>query len=227
MLTLYLANKNYSSWSLRGWFAARLSGLPFREVMVPLAGQTPNPAYLGFAPNGLVPCLHDGEVVVWESISIAEYLAERSPGMWPAASDARAFARSMCAEMHAGFRDLRNDMTMCVRERVDVRPWSDRLASDIERVRSLWDQARTRFGAGGPYLFGTVSLADAFFAPVVFRFQTYGVDLPGVAGGYQRALLAHPWMREWEQAALAETSVVEADEPRFVYREKLARLGRL
>jgi len=154
MYTLYIANKNYSSWSLRGWLCARLSGAPFEEKLVQLGTGGPNPAYLPFSPTGLVPCLHDGDIVVWESLAIAEYLAERHPGMWPGDPKARAFARSMCAEMHAGFRHLRNDMTMCIRERVDVRPWSPDLTKDIERVFALWAEARRRFGAGGPYLFG-------------------------------------------------------------------------
>ncbi len=226
MLRLYIANRNYSSWSLRGWLCAKLAGEPFEEVVVPLAGQTPNPGYYAFSPNGLVPCLHDGGIVVWESLAIAEYLAERHPPMWPAEAPARAFARSMCAEMHAGFRDLRNEMTMCIRERLDVRPWSAGLARDIGRVQALWTQARTRFGGGGDYLCGAFSIADAFFAPVAFRFRTYLVEPAGEAGAYWRRLLAHPYLREWEHAALAETAVIEADEPRILYRDKLAAAGR-
>jgi len=227
MYILYIANRNYSSWSLRGWLSAKLAGAPFREVPQQLGNGGPNPAYLSFSPTGLVPCLHDGDVVVWDSLAIAEYLAERHPGMWPGDPKARAFARSMCAEMHAGLRDLRSDMTMCIRERVDVRPWSPGLVRDIERVVALWSEARRRFGAGGPYLFGAWSIADAFFAPVAFRFQTYGVEPPGEAGEYGRRVLAHPHVREWEAAALAETEVIEADEPRRIYRDKLAATGRL
>ena len=226
MYTLYIANRNYSSWSLRGWLCARLSGAPFEEVLVQLATGGPNPAYLPFSPSGLVPCLHDGDVVVWESLAIAEYLAVRPPGLWPDDPKARAFARSMCAEMHAGFRHLRNDMTMCIRERVDVRPWSPDLVRDVDRVFALWSEARRRFGVGGPYLFGAWSIADAFFAPVAFRFQTYGVEPPGEAGEYWRRLLAHPHVREWESAALAETTVIEVDEPRHIYRDKLRAQGR-
>lgn len=227
MYQLYIANKNYSSWSLRGWLCMKLAGAPFQEIHAPLAGMGSNPAFRAFSPSGLVPCLHDGDVVVWESLAIAEYLAERHPGMWPDDRKARAFARSMVSEMHADFRDLRNDMTMCIRERVDVRPWSDALASDITRVQGLWADARSRFGEGGPYLFGSFSIADAFFAPVGFRFQTYGVAPDGMAGEYLRSLLAHPLLRTWEEAALEETAVVEADEPRHLYREKLQALGRL
>jgi glutathione S-transferase len=227
MYQLYIANRNYSSWSLRGWLCMKLSGAPFEEVLVALGGQTPNPAFYAFSPNGLVPCLHDGDIVVWESLAIAEHLAERHPGMWPDDRKARAFARSISSEMHAGFRTLRNDMTMCIRERLDVRPWSTALSADIRRVTAIWSEARERFGAGGPYLFGRFSIADAFYAPVAFRFQTYEVQPDGPAGDYCKALLAHPFVDEWQRAALAETTIVEADEPRHVYREKLAALGRL
>jgi glutathione S-transferase len=226
MYTLYIANRNYSSWSLRGWLCAKLSGAPFNEIVGALGGKGPNAAFRSFSPTGLVPSLHDGDIVVWESLAIAEYLAERHAGMWPEERGARAFARSMSAEMHAGFRDLRNDMTMCIRERVDVRPWSAALQGDIDRVQALWSEARARFGGAGPYLFGRFSIADAFFAPVAFRFQTYGVQPTGSAGDYCRSLLAHEWLREWERAALAETAIVEDDEPRHLYRDKLAALAR-
>ena len=221
MYTLYLGNKNYSSWSLRGWAAARLSGAPFAEVMVPLSG-TYNPEWTRFSPTARVPALHDGDVVVWDSLAIAEYLAERHPGMWPADPVARAWARCVCAEMHSGFSALRNEMTMCIRERLDVRPWSPDLAADIARVTTIWADGRRRFGQAGPYLCGAFSIADAFYAPVAFRFQTYGVAPTGAAGEYLAALLAHPFLRDWEAAALAETTIVDADEPRVLYRAKLA-----
>jgi glutathione S-transferase len=221
-MRLYIGNKNYSSWSLRGWLATKLSGEPFEEVPVALVGSVPNPANLSFSPSGLVPCLHDGELVVWDSLAIAGHLAERHPSMWPADPAARAWARSIAAEMHSGFSTLRSEMTMCVRERVDVRPWSAGLTADIERVTRIWDESRRRYGAGGAFLCGRYSLADCFFGPVAFRFQTYGVQPAGNAGAYLASLLAHPDMREWEQAALAETTIVDADEPRNLYRDKLA-----
>ena len=225
MFTLYLGNKNYSSWSLRGWFAAKLSGAPFREVCVQLVGRGRNPANRGFSPSGFVPALHDGDTVVWDSLSIAEYLAERHPGMWPSDPVARAWARSIAAEMHSSFQALRDEMTMCVRERLDVRPWSAGLASDVARVEEIWTESRRRHGRSGPYLCGALSIADAFYAPVAFRFQTYRVAPEGEAGAYLAALLAHPFMREWERDAVAETIVIEADEPRVVYRDKLAGRG--
>jgi glutathione S-transferase len=224
MYTLYIGNKNYSTWSLRGWLAARLSGAPFREVHIALRG-TYNPDNRAFSPTALVPALHDGTIHVWDSLAISEYLAERHAGMWPADPAARAWARSIAAEMHSSFATLRNDMTMCIRERVDVRPWSDALVANIARVDEIWTESRRRFGAGGAFLCGAFSLADVFYAPVAFRFQTYGVQSAGAAGKYLEALLAHPFLREWESAALAETTIIDADEPRIIYRDKLAAAG--
>lgn len=223
MYTLYIGNKNYSSWSLRGWLAVKLCGQPYQEVMVALRGEwMPNPDNRAFSPSARVPVLHDGDVVVWDTFAIAEYLAERHPGMWPADPVARAWARCIAAEMHSGFSALRNEMTMCVRERVDVRPWSSALAADIARVTEIWTEGRRRWSGGGAYLCGAFSLADAFYAPVAFRFRTYGVPLDGPAAGYLRTMLAHPLLGEWEAAALKETAIIEADEPRVIYREKLA-----
>jgi glutathione S-transferase len=221
-MKLYIGNKNYSSWSLRGWLLVKLSGEPFEEVNVPLVGRTPNPANFAFSPSGLVPCLHEGEVIVWDTMAIAGHLAERHAGMWPADDVARGWARSISAEMHAGFSTLRSQMTMCIRERVDVRPWSEALAADIARVIRIFDESRRRFGVGGAFLCGRFSIADCFYAPVAFRFRTYDVRTEGTARAYVDALLGHPFVREWEQAALAETTIVDADEPRNLYRDKIA-----
>jgi glutathione S-transferase len=228
MYKLYVGNKNYSSWSLRGWLVMKLCGAPFDEVPVQLTGTGYSAANRAFSPSGMVPALHDGGTVVWDTLAIAEYLAEQHAGMWPAERAARAWARSISAEMHSGFAALRNDMTMCVKERVDVRPWSNALAANIERVTELWNESRRRHGdkGGGDFLCGRFSIADAFFGPVAFRFRTYGVAPEGAAGDYLRQLLAHPWMREWEGAALAETTIVDADEPRIIYRDKIAAAGR-
>ena len=222
MFKLYIGNRNYSSWSLRGWLLAKLSGEPFEEVQVPLVGRTPNPANFAFSPSGLVPCLHEGDVVVWDSMAIAGHLAERHPEMWPDDVRARAWARAVSAEMHSGFSTLRSQMTMCIRERVDVRPWSNGLEADVARVTRIFDESRRRFGAGGAFLCGRFSIADCFYGPVAFRFRTYDVRIDGVAGAYVDALLGHPVMREWEWAALAETTIVDADEPRTLYRDKIA-----
>jgi glutathione S-transferase len=224
MYTLYVGNKNYSSWSLRGWLATKLSGAPFREVAIRLRG-TYNADNRAFSPTALVPALHDGTTAVWDSLAISEYLAERHPGMWPADPVARAWARSVAAEMHSGFAALRNDMTMCIRERLDVRPWSDALVANITRVEEIWSESRRRHSAQGPFLCGAYSLADVFYAPVAFRFQTYLVRPAGEAELYLKSLLGHPFLREWEDAALAETDVVDHDEPRILYRDKLAAAG--
>jgi len=223
MYTLYVGNKNYSSWSLRGWLATKLSGASFTEVPVQLFGEAqPNPANKSFSPSARVPCLHDDKTVIWDSLAIAEYLAERHSGMWPSDPATRAWARSVAAEMHSGFSALRNEMTMCIRERVDVRPWSSALAADVARVSEIWNEGRQRFANDGPFLCGKFSLADAFYAPVVFRFRTYAVAPDGAAADYLREMLVHPLMLEWESAALEDPAIIEADEPRVVYRDKLA-----
>jgi glutathione S-transferase len=228
MYKLYIGNKNYSSWSLRGWLVTKLSGAPFEEILAPLGGQQPNPAYFRFSPSGLVPCLHDGDFVIWDTLAIAEYLAERHSGMWPADAKARSWGRSITCEMHSGFGSMRNDMTMCIRERIDVRPWSPATTQNIQRVTQIWTESRSRFGTGGDFLCGAFSIADCFYAPVAYRFQTYGVTPENdAARTYLRHLLAHPLLQAWEKAALAETMVIEADEPRVVYRDKLAAAGRL
>jgi glutathione S-transferase len=224
--TIYIGNKNYSSWSLRGWLLVRASGAPFTEKLVSLSANDQAGVYKEFSPSGLVPCLVDSttkpETVVWDTMSIAEYLAERHPGLWPADSAARAWARSICAEMHSGFRTVRGEMTMCIKERVDVRPWSAGLQRDIDRICTIWAETRTRFGGAGGLLFGSFCAADAFYGPVAFRFRTYGVTPDGAAGEYLAALLAHPAMREWERAALAETEIIDADEPRIIYRDRIS-----
>jgi glutathione S-transferase len=223
--TIYIGNKNYSSWSLRGWLLVRASGVPFTEKVVSLNANDQAGVYKEFSPSGLVPCVVDTgtnpETVVWDSLAIAEYMAERHAGMWPADARARAWARSICAEMHSGLRNVRNEMTMCIKERVDVRPWSAGLQRDIDRICTIWAETRTRFGSAGGLLFGPFCAADAFYGPVAFRFRTYGVTPGGAADAYLAALLAHPYLREWEQAALAETEIIEADEPRLIYRDKI------
>ena len=225
MVTLYIGNKNYSSWSLRGWLAVKLSGVPFREEHVSLTGAF-NAANLAFSPTALVPALHDGDIAIWDSLAIGEYLAESHPGMWPADPAARAWARSAACEMHSGFSAIRNAMTMCIRERMDVRPWAEATAVNVQRIESLWTEGRTRFGAGGNFLCGAFSLVDVFYAPVAFRFQTYLVKPKGVAGDYLAALLAHPFLREWEAATLAETEIIAADEPRLLYRDQIESVVR-
>jgi len=226
MYTLYIGNKNYSSWSLRPWVLMRSFDIAFEEVRITLNEPDTAARIRARSPSGRVPVLHDGATVVWDSLAIAEYLAERHPGMWPADPVTRAWARSVCAEMHSGFSAVRNEMTMCIRDRVDVRPWSPALERDVARVIEIWNEGRRRFARAGPYLCGEFSVADAFYAPVAFRFRTYGVDPDAAAGDYLRALLAHPFLRQWEEAALKETAIIEADEPRIIYRDKIAAQGR-
>jgi glutathione S-transferase len=212
MRTLYLGNKNYSSWSLRGWFAAKLTGAPFAEVMVALSGQPePSPGNRAFSPSARVPCLHDDGIVVWDSLAIAEYLAERHPGLWPADPTARAWARCITAEMHAGFGALRSGMSMDVRARRPPRRPTPAMLADVERGERIWRETRARFGGGGPMLFGAFGIADAFYAPVAFRFRTYGVSPSGVAGAYLRALLDLPAMREWEAGGRSDPPLADHD----------------
>lgn len=203
MLTLYIANKNYSSWSLRPWLLLRELGLPFEEKLVPFGSTDNGSTFRTFSPSGKVPCLHDGELVVWDSLAIAEYVAERTPAVWPSERSARAFARSAAAEMHSGFGALRSSCSMCCGLRMRLRSPSAALLRDVARIDELWNEGLRRFG--GPFLAGAAfSAVDAFFAPVAFRVQTYGLELSEAAAAYARRLLERPAMREWYAAALAE-----------------------
>jgi glutathione S-transferase len=206
MFDLYLGNKNYSSWSLRPWLLMKHFGIPFNEHMESVDGRDNNPHLRVISDNGRVPCLHVDGFQIWESIAIAEYLAEREPRMWPTDPLARARARSISAEMHAGFAALRTAMPMNLKFKLKGKSAEGELRRDIERVIAIWEDARKHFaGDGGPYLFGAFSVADAMFAPVVWRFHIYNVPLPPVAAAYRDTLLAHPAMVEWYDAALKET----------------------
>ncbi len=206
MLDLYIGNKNYSSWSLRPWLLLKHFGVPFVEHMVSVAGRDYNPALKPIAGNARVPCLHDDGFAIWESIAIAEYLAERDPRMWPAERRARARARSISAEMHAGFTALRTAMPMNLKLELKGRPATPTVQRDIDRVIEIWLDARNNFaGAAGPYLFGDFSVADAMFAPIVCRFHSYNVALPPVAAAYAATLRSHPALVEWHRDALQET----------------------
>lgn len=204
---LFIANRNYSSWSLRPWVLMRALGIPFEESFVRFvegpAGSS-REAFLSFSPTAKVPCLHHGGIVVWESLAIVEYLAERHPGVWPADAAARAFARSAAAEMHAGFSILRNVCSMNCGLRVRVSPDKLQLLSpDLMRLTELWREGLERFG--GPFLAGPqFGAVDAFFAPVAFRIQSFMLELPQFAMEYVHRLLDLVSMREWYAAALAE-----------------------
>jgi glutathione S-transferase len=214
-MKLIIGNKNYSSWSLRGWLACKQSGVPFEEIQVPIYGEDwdEEKKHIGeSAPSsGKVPVLWDGEAVVWDSLAIIEYLADRvgRDRFWPKADDGRAMARSMVAEMHSSYLALRRQLPMNIRLRVPGVPISDEARADIVRILQLWAEARARFGHGGPFLFGTFCAADIIYAPVVSRFMTYGVGVPGFAVAYMQAIWEHDWMQEWIAAAEAEDWVIE------------------
>jgi glutathione S-transferase len=210
---LVIGNKNYSSWSLRPWLALRASGIAFDEVQLPLFTDEFRRRIAEFSPAGRVPVLVDGDVRVWESIAILEYAAERWPdrGLWPASSAARAHARTVCAEMHAGFHALRAAMPMNLRSFHPGKGRSPEVDADIARVSDLWRDCLAR--SGGPFLFGAFGNADAMYAPVVTRFVTYGVALAPDLQRYSAAVLGLPAMREWHAAGCAETAFLAEDEP--------------
>jgi glutathione S-transferase len=212
MYTLYIGNKNYSSWSLRPWVLMKATGIPFREKRLILFHEGSHERILEKSPSGKVPCLHDGERVVWDSLAIAEYLAERHPGLWPADATARAWARSVCAEMHSGFRQLRDEFGMNVRLRYKKSP-SPAVAEEIARILALWREGRERFGREAAFLCGSFGIVDAFWCPVAFRFQTYGVQLDGIAGQYLQTLLALPAMQEWAADSAREKERIPQVDP--------------
>jgi glutathione S-transferase len=203
MYRLYIGNKNYSSWSLRPWLLMTELAIAFEERLVPFDDGGSWQKFRDFSPTGQVPCLDDDGRTIWESLGIVEYLAERHAGVWPDDADARAWARSASAEMHAGFSALRNLCPMTVSQRIRLHQQPQPLDQDLARVAELWNQGLNRFG--GPFLAGSAfSAVDAFFAPVVFRLHTYGLALDGAAQGYAANMLAQPGMQAWRAAALIE-----------------------
>lgn len=213
-MKLIIGNKAYSSWSLRGWLACKLSGLPFEEVTVPLYDEAWEKRREGdeFAPSsGKVPILWDGDIVVWDSLAIVEYLNEKSGGerFWPADIAARAMARSMAAEMHSSFAALRREHSMNIRQIYPAAPPSEAVTQDVARIMQLWAEARARFGGEGDFLFGEFGAVDVMFAPVVTRFITYQLPVARFAESYMRAIIAHPWMQEWIGGAQAEDWVID------------------
>ena len=220
--TLLIGNKNYSSWSLRPWVLLHAFGIPFTEELHVF--ETPEFAAeissRKRSPNARVPVLIDGDVKVWDSLAIAEYLAERHAGLWPADAVARAHARCACAEMHSGFQALRNWMPMNVRRSFVIAVPREDVQKDIDRMQMLWAEARGKFGTSSPFLYGSFSIADAYFAPVVFRFNTYGVKLNPVVAEYAKAMLAHPSMQQWVADSKAEKEIVDHEEPEHIYATK-------
>ncbi len=203
MYRLHIANKNYSSWSLRPWLVLRERQIPFSEELIPFHQSADWVAYAKISPNGKVPCLIDGTTTVWESLAIVEYLAERHRGVWPEQGGARAWARCAAAEMHAGFGELRTRCSMSCGVRVQLHTVTPALTADLERLSAMWNDGLERFG--GPFLAGSdFSAVDAFFAPVVLRLQTYGLQLDPNSQSYAARMLEREALRSWYAAALHE-----------------------
>jgi len=204
MLKLVIGNRNYSSWSLRPWLALKQAGLPFEEIAIRLEESGAKAEIFKYSPSGKVPCLIDGQTVVWDSLAICEYLAEQVPSLWPADAVARAEARSIAAEMHAGFGALRRSMPMEIHASKPHVVRSPEVLTEIARIVAIWEGCRARFAAQGPFLFGGFTVADAMFAPVVWRFKTYAVELPPAACEWVKMMCELPAMQDWQAGALAE-----------------------
>ncbi|HEY0713906.1 MAG TPA: glutathione S-transferase family protein [Polyangia bacterium] len=215
MLSLLIANKSYSSWSLRPWLVLKQAQIPFEERRLSFLDPAFKAKVRAVSPSGKVPALVDGDLVVWDSLAIVEYLAERFPDrrLWPQEPAARAVARSLCAEMHSGFANLRSSLTMNFSASFPGLGWSLKVQRDIDRILAMWADARARFGGGGSFLFGEFSIADAFFAPVAHRFDNYGVQLPSEAARYVAFILGLPAMQQWAAEARAENEFYPEDEP--------------
>jgi glutathione S-transferase len=206
MLKLVIANKLYSSWSLRPWLVLKTFGIPFEEIQIPLRLPDSRGRLLEYSPSGKVPVLIDEDVTVWESLAIVDYLAESFPELpiWPRDRKARAHARSISSEMHSGFQALRQACPMHLGARFATPPITEALLASIDRVEDIWSEARNRFGGGQPFLYGAFSAADAMFAPVVTRFESYQIPVREATRTYMDAVLSHPAFVAWREAALAE-----------------------
>lgn len=220
MYQLYIANKNYSSWSLRPWVLMKMLGIEFEECMEGFESADNFEKFRRFSPSGTVPCLQDGDVTVWDSLAIAEYLAESHAGVWPADAKARAFARCISSEMHSSFSHLRNICPMNCAITVEMHEISAGLQRDLGRVGEIWTNGLETFG--GPYLAGEAfTAADAFFCPVAFRVRSYQLPLPTIAMDYCERLLDLPAMQTWDEAGVNESWKEEAHE------EEAAAAGRI
>ena len=211
-LKLVIGNKNYSSWSMRPWLALRANDIPFEETFIPLyTGAADKQRILDVSPAGKVPVLIDGDITVWDSLAIIEYIAERYPEkrLWPDDVAARAHARSVCAEMHSGFVALRNECGMNLHRPIRPVALSADALANVARVQEIWRECRTRYGAKGPFLFGRFGAADAMYAPVVHRFRTYAVEVTPETRAYMDTMIAMPAFQEWTRDGLAETLVIE------------------
>jgi glutathione S-transferase len=214
MLDLIIGNKNYSSWSFRPWIAMRVAGIAFRETVISLEATDFKERVIKMSGAGKVPVLADGDVRVWESLAILEYLAEKFPAasLWPRDAAARGHARAISAEMHAGFAPLRRQLPMNMWRPVLPRQLDADAKANVARIDSIWTDCRARFGAGGLFLYGAFGAADAMYAPVVSRFHTYAVEVSVAARDYMRAVMALPAWNEWRHAALREPWVLPHDE---------------
>jgi glutathione S-transferase len=214
-LTLIIGNKNYSSWSLRPWIAMTVAGIAFEEKVIPLYEPGSREQVLAYSPAGKVPVLLDGDVAIWESLAILEYLAEKFPQsrLWPADAHTRAHARAVANEMHGGFLALRKACPMNMWLPVKPRPVPDDAMDNVRRIDALWSDCRARFGQGGPFLFGAFGAADAMYAPVVSRLHSYGIELSAPARVYMDAVMALPAWDAWREAALKEPWVMQGNEP--------------
>lgn len=208
-LTLVIGNKNYSSWSLRAWLALKQTGAEFKEIRLPLHTAEFEREIVKYSPSGKVPCLIDGDVRVWESLSICEYLAEKFPQkrLWPEDSKARAFARSISNEMHVGFMALRKNCPVNIRQRIKKELPED-VQADVKRITEIWNEARKNFGQNDPFLFGHFTIADSMYAPVVTRFVTYGIQTDPVSKGFMDAVLSLSAIKDWIAAAEKEKEVL-------------------
>jgi glutathione S-transferase len=211
-LTLVIGNKNYSSWSLRAWLFMKHADVEFQEILVTLDTAGTREELDRYGPSGRVPVLRHGSVCVWDSLAICEYIAEVSGKGWPKAREARAVARSVSAEMHSGFTTLRSLWPMNARARNRRTAVTAALEADVERIDELWNDCRVRFGGDGPWLFGEYSVADAMYAPVVLRFNTYGARISQTARWYMASVLEDAALQEWLQAAKQEQWTIAADE---------------
>ena len=211
-LTLVIGNKNYSTWSLRAWLFMKHAGVEFQEILVPLDTPETREQLERYGPSGRVPVLRQGTLCVWDSLAICEYIAELSGRGWPQAREARAVARSVCAEMHSGFTTLRSLWPMNARARNRRTAVTGALAADVERIDEIWNDCRSRFGSGGPWLFGDYSVADAMYAPAVLRFNTYGAHISQTARWYMASVLEDAALQEWLQGARQEPWTIAADE---------------
>jgi glutathione S-transferase len=211
-MQLVIGNRNYSSWSLRAWLALSWLGVPFREVLVRMSVPSFKTEVAKLGPHGRVPILKVGDLTVWDSLSICEYAAEVTGRGWPLDAAARAVARSVSAEMHSGFTALRAQWPMNARARGRRTPSTTALESDIARIDALWSDCRRRFGAAGPWLFGERCIADAMYAPIVLRFNTYGVPPSPVSRDYVATVLADDHLQRWMRAAADEPWTIDEDE---------------